>query len=393
MTMHNRLKNTLVPALLLSCCLLAACSSSSGTTTVGSVPQVHTVGSVTIDTANSVTVPVYWQGANAVTELSRIDPSCNGYANTVVVSGQDTHIAGTTFVCSADLKVRTPVAAYWKNGQRTDLDRPVAHSQSASEAQQVFLANGSVYIAGYVTGDNGPAPVYWKDGEIVYLTDIPNDTQARASNIYVDGSDVYVTGAALSGSPHPIYWKNGKASVLPVPAGYTGTSVPLPIGVSNGDVYIFGHFHRSRTRTISSQSEVPVYWKNGDLFWILSSEDDRGYSYGGTLYNGVPYTAGGFYEGTLYVPSVWTYTNRQRLSMIDEGLYGMAHDVFVDGSNVYVAGWTYTLDNPTDPASFRRAVPCYWSNSTRIDLPMIANKPAFVRGIFVTPLITSESGN
>lgn len=379
MTMHNRLMNIFVSVLFLACCLLAACSSSSDST-----PQVHAVGSVTIDTANSVTVPVYWQGDHTVTELSRIDPSCNGYANSVVVSGEDTHISGTTFVCSADLKVRTPVAAYWKNGQRTDLERPAAHSQAASEAQQLFLANGSVYIAGYVTGDNGPIPAYWKDGKIVYITDIPNDNRARASNIFVDGGDIYVTGAALSGSPHPIYWKNGKAFVLPVPAGYTGTGVPLPIGVLNGDVYIFGHFHRSRTRTISSESEVPVYWKNGELVWILSSEDDRAYSYGGTLYNGVPYTAGGFYEGTLYVPSVWTHTNRRRLSMIDEGLYGMAHDVFVDDSNVYVAGWTYALDNPTDPTSFKRAVPCYWNNTLRIDLPTIDNKPAFVREIFVT---------
>jgi hypothetical protein len=379
MKMEKSLKIFLIPSLLfLSCCLFAACSSNSDTTV-----QVHTVGSVTIDTENTITVPVYWRGSKSVMSLSRIDPSCNGYANSVVVSGQDTHIAGTTFVCSADKTVRTPVAAYWKNGERTDLERPAAHIQEASEAQQVFVADGSVYIAGYVTGDNGHLPVYWKDGKIVYLTDLPYEgTSGRASNIYLDGSDVYVSGAVLFGTfAYPVYWKNGKAFELPVPYGYTGTSVPLPIGVSNGDVYVFGHFHRPRTREISYDSEVPLYWKNGGLVWILASETDKGYSYGGTVFNGVPYTAGGFYEGTLYTPAVWADKTRQRLAMIDEGLYGMAHDVFVDDSVVYAAGWTYKSD---DPSALLRAIPCYWANGARVDLPTIGNKPAFAREIYVT---------
>ncbi|MRR57542.1 MAG: hypothetical protein EG824_04935 [Deltaproteobacteria bacterium] len=366
---------------ILTCALLAAgCSNDSGTAT----PVVHAVGSVTIDTANVVTVPVHWQGPESITELSRIDSSCNGYANSVVVAGHVTHIAGTTFVCSEGGAVRTPVAAYWKNGVRTDLERPQTHARSGSEAQQVVVANGSVYVAGYVTGDNGQLPVYWKDGKLVYLTDIPYEgTRARASNIYVEGSDVFVSGAVLFDSAYPVYWKNGVAMELPVPSGYQGTAVPLPISVSKGDVYVFGHLHRLRTRTIADTAEIPVYWKNGEVVRILPSETDKGYSYGGAVHNGVPYSVGAIVDGTLYTPAVWADKVRRNLPMIDEGLYGMAHDVHIDGAGVYVSGWTYKPENPADPSSMLRAVPCCWVNGERVDLPTINNKPAYARGLFV----------
>lgn len=378
MTNYNRLK--MLISLLIACFpLVGGCTSKSDSTA-----HIHLVGSVKIDIEKVVSVPVHWQGANSITELSRIDSSCDGYANSVVVYGDDIHIAGTTFVCSADKTVRTPVAAHWENGVRTDLPRPAAHAQKASEAQQLVVAKKSVYIAGYVTGDNGQMPVYWKDGEIVYITDIPyGGTRARASNIYVDGSDVYVSGAVLFHHAYPVYWKNGKAFALPVLAGHRGTSVPLPINVSNGNVFVFGHFHRLRTPTNADTSEIPVYWKNGELVQILSSDSDRGYSFGGTLFNGVPYTAGAFVEGTLYTPAVWADKKRQKLPMIDEQLYGMAHDVFVDNSGVYVAGWTFQSENPPDPKAFLRAVPGYWVNGARVDLPTINNKPAYAREIFV----------
>jgi hypothetical protein len=381
MPTENRIVFGFLTLVILTCSLLSAgCSSESGTT----AQVVHAVGSVTIDTGNVVTVPVHWQGPDSITQLSRIDSSCNGYANSVYVAGSVTHIAGTTYVCSEGGTVRTPVAAYWKNGVRTDLERPEAHARSASEAQQVVVANGSVYVAGYVTGDNGQLPVYWKDGKAVYLTDLPYEgTRARASNILVEGNDVYVSGAVLFDSAYPVYWKNGKAFELPIPSGYQGTAVPLPISVSNGDVYVFGHLHRLRTRTIADTSEIPVYWKNGELNRILPSETDRGYSYGGAVYNGVPYSAGATVAGTLYTPAIWADKLRRNLPMIDEELYGMAHDVHVDGSGIYVSGWTYTPENPADPSSVLRAVPCCWLNGVRMDLPTINNKPAYARGLFV----------
>jgi len=365
--------------LLLVLCLLAVSCSKTNDGQTGGI-HVYAAGSSLV---NEVDIPVYWQDGR-VNELSRIDSTCGGFANSIVAEGQNVHIAGTTFVCSS--VGSTPVAAYWKNGVRTDLERPAAHAQDASEAQQVIVANGNVYIAGYVTGDDGPLPVYWRNGQIVYLGSIPyGGKKARASNIHVEGSDVYVSGAALFDTAYPVYWKNGAAVILPLPGGYSGTSVPLPIHVAGGDVYVLGHLHRKRTRTNWDTSERPVYWKNGTLVPLFPLEAGAGFSYGGTVYNGVPYSAGGYTEGALHTPAVWADQTRQRLPMLDEELYGMAHDAFVIPAGVFVAGWTYLSTNPTDPEATLIAVPCYWINGRRVDLPALQADSAFAREIFVTP--------
>jgi hypothetical protein len=368
--------------LFVFCVLILSCSSGSGGGGQTNARHVYTAGSSLV---NEVNIPVYWKDSTIV-ELSRIDATCSGYANSIVAEGQNIHIAGTTFVCAAGGTAETPVAAYWKNGVRTDLERPAAHALEASEAQQVIVVNGDVYIAGYVTGDNGPLPVYWHNGNLVYLNSIPyGGTKARASNIYVDGSDVYVSGAALFDTAYPVYWKNGTAYPLPLPSGYRGTSVPLPIYVAGGNVYVFGHLHRKRTPTNWDTSERPVYWENAVLAPLFPLTDGAGYSYGGTVFNGVPYSAGAYVDGALYTPSVWANHLRQPLTMIDAGLYGMAHDVFVNWSGIFVAGWTYQSADQTDPEALLTAVPCYWVNGRRVDLPALRDESAYAREIFVSP--------
>lgn len=380
MNTDNRLRQAinLFFCLLIFCLTTVSCTSGEQT----NFHHVYLVGSSLVD---DVSVPVYWQD-NRIIELPRIDSTCAGYANSIIVAGQDIHIAGTTFECSPEGTAETPVAAYWKNGIRTDLERPTAHAQDASEAQQVIVVNGNVYIAGYVTGDLGPLPVYWLNGRIVYLNSIPYEgTKARASNIYVDGPDVYVSGAALFDTAYPVYWKNGTAFPLPLPVGYSGTGVPLPIHVTGGNVYVFGHLHRKRTPENADTSERPVYWKNGELVPLFPLTDGAGYSYGGTVFNGVPYSAGAFVESALYTPSVWINQIRQTLPMIDSGLYGMAHDVFVNWYGIFVAGWTYRSTNPADPEALLTAVPCYWFNGQRVDVPALQSESAYAREIFVTP--------
>jgi len=368
------------------CLFIFSCSTgdggNAGSAGQSSASHVYIAGSSLV---NDVNVPVYWQN-NKIFQLSRIDATCSGYANSIVVAGQDIHIAGTTFLCDAEGVAETPVAAYWKNGVRTDLERPAGYALDASEAQQVIVVNGDVYIAGYVTGHNGPRPVYWLNGRLVYLNSIPfGGTRARASNIYVDGTDVYVSGAALFDTAYPVYWKNGAAFPLPLPNGYSGTSVPLPIHVAYGNIFVFGHLHHKRTLTDWDTSERPVYWENGEFVPLFPLTDGAGYSYGGTVFNGVPYSAGAIVQGALYTPVVWLNYLQQTLPMIDEGLYGMAHDVFVNWSGIFVAGWTYRSNDPADPEALHTAVPCYWINGHRVDLPALQAESAYAREIFVNP--------
>ncbi|MEE9913272.1 MAG: hypothetical protein K4571_16305 [Deltaproteobacteria bacterium] len=368
----------LIAGLLFICLAAAGCTGGDPSDGV----HIYAVGSAVV---NDIHVPVYWQDGRIV-ELSRPDAACPGYANSIVVAGKDIHIAGTTFVCGAGDPAETPVAAYWKNGIRTDLERPAAHTGDASEAQQLIIAGGKVYIAGYVTGDAGPVPVYWEDGQLVYLNEIPyGGTRARASNIFVDGRDIYVSGAALFDTAYPVYWKNGEATTLPLPGGYSGTSVPLPIRVANGDIYVFGHLHHLRTPSDWDTSERPVYWKNGELVPLFPLDNGAGYSYGGTVFNGVPYSAGAYVEGVLYTPAFWSDHTKVSLPMIDPELYGMAHDVLVNAIGAFVAGWSYRSMNPADPEALLVAVPCYWIAGVRVDLPALTTESAFAREIFVTP--------
>lgn len=250
MTNNRQCKCAARSLLFVWCLLLLSCSGGDGDGQ-GMNSNIYLVGSSMI---NDVSVPVYWEG-ETIHELSRIDSSCAGYANAIVVEGGDIHIAGTTFECGGAGSSAKPVAAYWKNGVRTDLERPASHAQDASEAQQLILANGDVYIAGYVTGDHGPLAVYWHNGRLVSLNELPyGGTRARASNIYVDGSDVYVSGAVLFDSPFPVYWKNGEVFPLPIPSGYRGGQ--------RSPAHLRGGGNRLRTGTPAAET-------NGDQLGYL----------------------------------------------------------------------------------------------------------------------------
>src|SRR5688572_20509644 len=90
---------------------------------------------------------------------------------------------------------------------------------------------------------------YYKNGVFHIL----EDTDAgSASDIYVDGMDVYVSGYEQvylenPGTHIPKYWKNGKEVILPGNPAYT-----TDIKVQNGTVYISGAINFK-----------PVYWRNG----------------------------------------------------------------------------------------------------------------------------------
>src|SRR5215831_8792832 len=94
-----------------------------------------------------------------------------------------------------------------------------------------------VYVAG--TEYNGSVMVaeYWKNGQVVTLTDGTNN--AYAYSIAVVGSDVYVGGAEFNGSFWEIkYWKNGKSVLL---MDSTSSPSPYSIAVIGNDVYVVGY--------------------------------------------------------------------------------------------------------------------------------------------------------
>jgi hypothetical protein len=73
-------------------------------------------------------------------------------------------------------------------------------------AKSVFLSDTHVYASGMI--DN--QAVYWKDGEVTYLT--TEGAFSMANSIFVHGSDLHVAGHEHG---HPAYWKNNVRQDIP----------------------------------------------------------------------------------------------------------------------------------------------------------------------------------
>ena len=137
------------------------------------------------------------------------------YGSSVYVTGSGVYVAG-----DADGE---NLATVWKNGVATFLRDSINYTN----ANSVFVLGSDVYVAGEETFI-GPNPIWnvtsiakvWKNGVETSLTD--GTYNARASSVFVSGSDVYVAG---TDGRVAILWKNGVATALSSVYGTTATSV------------------------------------------------------------------------------------------------------------------------------------------------------------------------
>ena len=112
-------------------------------------------------------------------ESSSSDPVANPGGDTTITDTNTAYVAGYynngTYT----------IAAYWKNGVKTDL-----HTASRSEATGIFFANGNVYISGSynMVGDADAGtlvavPCYWVyNGSTVTKTDLSIGTEASGED-------------------------------------------------------------------------------------------------------------------------------------------------------------------------------------------------------------------
>jgi hypothetical protein len=296
-----------------------------------------------------------------------------------VVDGGHVYVGGDTMDCTADDAVAT--ASVWKDGVRTDLPKPQGAAGS-SAALQIVVKSGSVYAVGFATDANAATlPVFWKDGLVNVLPMPEGAEEGVAYNIAINGADVYVSGVVEFDDYYPVLWKNGVAQVLPRSYEFRSDEAPLPITVVGNDVYVFGTVQHIPSTQVNSSPRL-AGWLNGEFSMLYPVESaESGIAYDGAMINGVAYRAGVYFEGTLYTPSLWVNNTRQRLSMPDEDLFGIAKDLFVDSGVVYVAGANF-VEDPDDP-SLVIEKPCYWAGGARVDLPTLAPGAAFAYDIFV----------
>jgi len=248
----------------------------------------------------------------------------------IYYDGQDVYILGWIW---ENNKTRIK---YWKNG----ISHDVTDGTNNAYPGAFFFVGTDMYICGYETINNVSFAKYWKNGVEVTLSD--GTTDEYADSIYVSGSDVYVCGSQISTVNFAIwnakYWKNGVGTVL---SNGTTMDVASKITGLGTDVYIAG--------TVNNKA---VYWLNGAMTTLST------YNGGVTdmFISGTDiYISGNEYKSSMEPVEIAKYWLNGTAHALTDGSYdAMAKSIFINGSNVYIAG---SSDN--DNNAF------YWLNGTK----------------------------
>jgi hypothetical protein len=263
----------------------------------------------------------------------------NEYLQDVFVDDQHIHAAGYHYNSSM---AGGWEAAYYKDGAPTIL--PPHHNidyERASCADSLFIAaNGDVYISGYeeFTDSNyswyGHVARLWKNAVFQTLSGIDETgyVYSEGKAVRVHNGIVYVVGFDWDYDLCPAIWKDG---VLYANYGMSDDEFQpaiIDFGIaSNGDLY--------------------VLVQNWEPWAYDGSEPD---DYDNAVYRVNPNSLG----------SSWNWV------MGGDGDNFPEH-VFVEGSDVYAAGWRYD-ENDDYPA-------CYWKNGAPYDLaPPAGNIASYV---------------
>ncbi len=183
-----------------------------------------------------------------------------------------------------------------------------------------------VYVAGYSHGKG----TYWKNGEAITLTDI------EAHGIWVAGQDLYIAGVKSAGGPRTIalYLKNGVETEL---SDGTTRVLVTAMFVDGTDVYVSGTEINLETEELSA-----VYWKNTEKH-ILSPELYRTRANAIFVSDGQVYVAGDEEEETtgLTTAVYWKSGTKQTLPKDSPSTYTSAYGLYVKGDQLYIAGNEY----------------------------------------------------
>jgi hypothetical protein len=217
-------------------------------------------------------------------------------------------------------------AVYWKNGELVEL----SDSGGSNTAYSIYVSGEDVYVCGNVDDK----AVYWKNGELVELIS-GGDDFGSANSIYVSGNDVYVCGHVLFTGA--VYWKNGQLVEFT-----NSASIANSIYVSGNDVYVCGTLHDGLSSVKAvywknaelvelTNSASAVYWKNGQLVEFTNSA-----SIANSIYvsgNDV-YVCGNIGEYPEYKAVCWK--NGQLVELFQSK--SSANSIYVSGNDVYVGG-------------------------------------------------------
>lgn len=169
----------------------------------------------------------------------------NGRAVEIVVKD------GDVYMIALESDYPRKIANYWKNDAQSELNGGDYLLPTA-----MTVENSDVYITGSkIFSNNGSlgtgTAIYWKNGTLVTLTE-----RTYPTDIAIDNGDVYISATDFNASRNAAkYWKNDEVVFLT--DGKQISAETTSIAVNNGDVYVAGSYDHD-----------PVYWKNGTLITL-----------------------------------------------------------------------------------------------------------------------------
>ena len=242
------------------------------------------------------------------------------------VSGEDVYAAGMDeydfYDEEAEERIDVWHGVIWKNGKAT-LYKSGFYS---GETSCVFVSGNDVYAAGTIYRNSSKkikkSAVLWKNGDIQELS---SPDSCECYDVYVSGTDVYVTGLKRGKIKCAVLWKNGARVELKESEKSEGTSVCTD---ASGNVYVSG----------STKVDDGVYariWKNGEPVnlakGIKSAGVEQCCAYGsGFLAAGYV----GFGESYMDVLTFWK--NKESLSLTDGTNYVFKVQLCVFGDKAYI---------------------------------------------------------
>lgn len=209
-------------------------------------------------------VAVVWKNGNRIPLSSKGD---DAQATSIKFLGNDMYVAGAGGF-ERDGAYLSVTARYWKNEELVNLFK--SGSFLYSEAYSIYLDRSDIYIAGYSTLQGISNATYWKNGEIVHLSPLPEDLkeinqETEAFDVISDEATVYVSGTIITyktGSIQypvnylPVCWINNQMTYLEN-NGLKGSAARM--AKDGGSIYIVGNL-----------DDKAVYWKDSQVVSLSS---------------------------------------------------------------------------------------------------------------------------
>lgn len=261
------------------------------------------VAGATYNSLTSTHTAVYWKNGLKIT--LPVTGSSSSIAQSIWVSGNDVYVAGYQMVGSNGM------IKLWKNGVAYNW----TDGSSSTIPTSICVVGNDVYISGYsYENPIGYVAKYWKNGVVTNLSTSSPNREATASFITVSGNDVYVSGRENNGTKNvATYWKNGQIIAL---TNGINNSYASSLVVSGNDIYVSGY-------ESNGSHYIAKYWKNGQANLLSDGIEDVFANDIKVINNDV------FVVGRNTLGDLKYWKNGGETSFFPIGSMGDANDIFI----------------------------------------------------------------